>query len=159
MGSLPSAMRQLRAAGIDAPIVTGELLDGDYWIGSIPDLSNFYVISYGSKYGDDQDPEVNSFFKRFEAKYGKKADVSYGLRGYSAVQAWAAAANKASSLEGSKVAAVLDTFDKKPLVIGPTTYTSKLHIQTTRPMAILAATNGKFASVGRFSVELFPPLQ
>jgi len=50
-------------------------------------------------------------------------------------------------------------FDKKPLVIGPTTYTNKLHIQTTRPMAILAATNGKFASVGRFTVESFPPLQ
>ena len=83
----------MRAAGIDAAIVTGESLDGDYWIGSVPDLSNFYVISYGSKYGDDPDAEVNGFFKRFEAKYDKKADVSYGLRGYAAVQAWATAAN------------------------------------------------------------------
>jgi branched-chain amino acid transport system substrate-binding protein len=97
----PSAMRQLRAAGVTAPIVTGESLDGDYWIGSVPDLSNFYVISYGSKYGDDPDPEVNGFFKRFEAKFGRKADVSYGLRGYAAVQAWADAANKAGSLDRS----------------------------------------------------------
>jgi branched-chain amino acid transport system substrate-binding protein len=155
----PSAIRQLRAAGIAAPIVTGESLDGDYWIGAVPDLSNFYVISYGSKYGDDPEADVNGFFKRFEAKFGRKADVSYGLRGYAAVQAWAQAANKAGSLDGSKVAAVLDSFDKKPLVIGPTTYTGKLHIQTTRPMAILAATNGKFACVGRFTVESFPPLQ
>jgi len=124
----------------------------------VPDLSNFYVLSYGSKYGDDPDPAVNAFFKRFEAKFGKKADVSYGLRGYAAVQAWAEAANKAKSLEGTKVAAVLDTFDKQPLVIGPTTYTKSLHIQTTRPMEILNATNGKFSSVGRFSVEKFPPL-
>ena len=155
----PSAIRQIRAAGIDAAIVTGESLDGDYWIGSVPDLSNFYVISYGSKYGDDPDAEVNGFFKRFEAKYNKKADVSYGLRGYAAVQAWAIAAKQAGSLDGAKVAAALDTFDKKSLVIGPTTYTPKLHIQTTRPMAILQATNGKFASIGRFSVEKFPPLQ
>jgi branched-chain amino acid transport system substrate-binding protein len=155
----PSAIRQLRAAGVTAAIATGESLDGDYWIGSVPDLSNFYVVSYGSKYGDDPDADVNGFFKRFEAKFGKKADVSYGLRGYSAVQAWAEAANKAGSLSGAKVAAVLDTFDKKPLVIGPTTYTGKLHIQTTRPMAILNATNGKFSSVGRFAVESFPPLQ
>jgi hypothetical protein len=42
-----------------------------------------------------------------------------------------------------RLRSALDAFDKKPLVIGPTTYTSKLHIQTTRPMAILAATNGK----------------
>jgi branched-chain amino acid transport system substrate-binding protein len=155
----PSAIRQLRAAGVNAAIVTGESLDGDYWIGSVPDLSNFYVISYGSKYGDDPDPEVNGFFKRFEAKFGKKADVSYGLRGYAAVQAWAMAANKAKSLDGAKVAAVLDTFDKQPLIIGPTTYSAKLHIQTTRPMAILNATNGKFACVGRFTVESYPPLQ
>ena len=155
----PSAIRQLRASGVTAAIATGESLDGDYWIGSVPDLSNFYVVSYGSKYGDDPDANVNGFFKRFEAKYGKKADVSYGLRGYSAVQAWAEAANKAGSLAGAKVAAVLDTFDKTPLVIGPTTYTSKLHIQTTRPMAILNATSGKFSCVGRFTVESFPPLQ
>jgi branched-chain amino acid transport system substrate-binding protein len=155
----PSAIRQLRAAGINAPIVTGNSLDGDYWIGSVPDLSNFYVSGYGSKYGDDPDPEVNGFFQRFEQKFHRKADVSYGLRGYAAVQAWADAANKAGSLEGHKVAAALDTFDKKPLIIGPTAYTPTLHIQTTRPMAILSATDGKFTCVGRFTVEKFPAFQ
>src|ERR1700684_4044168 len=155
----PSAIRQIRAAGIDAAIVTGESLDGDYWIGSVPDLSNFYVISYGSKYGDDPDAEVNGFFKRFEAKYNKKADVSYGLRGYAPVQAFANYAQQAGSLDGAKVAAALDTFDKKSLVIGPTTYTPKLHIQTTPPMAILQETQRQIASIGRFSVEKFPPLQ
>jgi branched-chain amino acid transport system substrate-binding protein len=155
----PSAIRQMRAAGIDAAILTGESLDGDYWIGTVPDLSNFYVVNYGSKYGDDPDPAVNEFFKRFEAKYGKKADVSYGLRGYSAVQAWATAANRAGSLEGAKVAAELDKFSEEPLVIGPTTYTPELHIQTTRPMTIVGVTDGKFAAVGRFTVESHPPLQ
>ncbi len=104
----PSAIRQLRAAGIEAAVLTGESMDGDYWIGSVPDLSDFYVVNYGSKYGDDPDPEVNAFFERFETKHGRKADVSYGLRGYAAVQAWAKAANEAGSLDGDKVAAVLD---------------------------------------------------
>jgi branched-chain amino acid transport system substrate-binding protein len=155
----PSAIRQMRAAGIESAILTGESLDGDYWIGTVPDLSNFFVVNYGSKYGDDPNPDVNDFFKRFEAKYGKPADVSYGLRGYSAVQAWAKAANEAGSLDGSKVAAVLDTFDEEPLVIGPTTYTGDLHIQTTRPMTIIGVTDGKFSAVGRYTVESYPPLQ
>jgi len=155
----PSAIRQLRAAGVDSAILTGESLDGDYWIGTVPNLSNFYVVNYGSKYGDDPDPAVNDFFKRFEAKYGKKADVSYGLRGYSAIQAWANAANKAGTLDGAKVAAVLDTFNKEPLVIGPTSYTPDLHIQTSRPMSIIGVTDGKFSAVGRFTVEKFPALQ
>ena len=152
----PSAIRQMRAAGIESAILTGESMDGDYWIGSVPDLSNFYVVNYGSKYGDDPDPEVNAFFERFEKKYGKPADVSYGLRGYSAVQAWAKAATEAGSLEGDKVAAVLDTFNDEALVIGPTTFTPDLHIATTRPMAIIGVTDGKFSAEGRHSVEKLP---
>jgi branched-chain amino acid transport system substrate-binding protein len=152
----PSAIRQMRAAGIDAAILTGESMDGDYWIGSVPDLSNFYVVNYGSKYGDDPNPDVNAFFKRFEEKYGKPADVSYGLRGYTAVQAWAKAANEAGSLDGDKVAAVLDTFTDEPMVIGPTTFTPDLHIATTRPMAIIGVDNGKFSAEGRYTVEKFP---
>ena len=152
----PSAIRQLRAAGIDAAVLTGESMDGDYWIGSVPGLSNFYVVNYGSKYGDDPDAEVNEFFERFEKKYGKKADVSYGLRGYSAVQAWAKAANKAGSLDGDKVAAVLNLFNKAPLVVGRTTWTSEQHTETTRPMAIIGVQDGKFSAEGRFSVEKFP---
>jgi branched-chain amino acid transport system substrate-binding protein len=145
----PSAIRQLRTAGIDAPIVTGESMDGDYWIGNVPDLSNFFVIDYGSVYGDDSDPAVNAFFARFKAKYGERADTSYPLRAYSAVQAFAIAAEKAKSVDGDKVAAVLDTFKDQPLVAGPTTYTPELHIQTTRPMAIVSASGGKFSFVTR----------
>jgi branched-chain amino acid transport system substrate-binding protein len=133
-------------------------MDGDYWIGSVPNLSNFYVVNYGSKYGDDPSADVNAFFKKFEAKYGKKADVSYGLRGYSAVQAWAKAANAAGSLDGDKVAAVLDTFNKAPLVIGPTTWTPTLHIATDRPMSIIGVKDGKFTAEGRYSLDKVPPL-
>lgn len=152
----PSAIRQMRAAGVDAAVLTGESMDGDYWIGSVPDLSDFYVVNYGSKYGDDPDAEVNAFFERFEEKFGKPADVSYGLRGYAAVQAWAKAANEAGSLDGDKVAAVLDTFTDEPLVIGPTTFTPDLHIQTTRPMAIIGVDNGNFSAEGRYTVEKVP---
>ncbi len=45
----PSAIRQMRAAGIESTILTGESMDGDYWIGSVPDLSNFYVVNYGTE--------------------------------------------------------------------------------------------------------------
>ena len=156
----PSAIRQMRAAGIDRRIATGESLDGDYWIGSVPDLSNFYVVSYGSKYGDDPDAEVNGFFKRFEAKYGKKADVSYGLRGYSAVQAWATAANKAGSLEGAKVAAVARRVSTK------SRWSSG---RRPTPASCTSRRRGRWRSwrrptasspcVGRFTVKSFPPLQ
>lgn len=149
----PSAIRQLRAAGLDQPVLTGESMDGDYWAGTVPGLSNFYVVDYGSVYGDDPDSKINDFFKRYEAEYGQRSDASYSLRGYSLIQAWARAAEKAGSFDADKVAAVLDTFKDEDLVIGPTTFTPELHIETTRPMTIVQAKDGKFTAVGKFAAE------
>ncbi len=149
----PSAIRQLRTAGIDAPVVTGESMDGDYWIGSVPDLSKFFVLNYGSVYGDDSDPAVNTFFEKFKSKYGERSDTSYALRGYTAVTSFARAATKAGSVDGDKVAAALDEFKDEPLTIGPTTFTRELHIQTTRPMAILTAEGGKFRFLTRVTTS------
>jgi len=151
----PSALRQLRAAGLNMPIVTGESMDGDYWIGTVPDLSDFYVSQYGSFYGDDPDPSINAFFANYEKEFGARADASYALRGYSMIQAWAIAAERAGSLDADKVAAVLDTFSDEPLMIGPTTFTPELHISTTRPMTIIKADGGSFSAVGKFSPREF----
>jgi branched-chain amino acid transport system substrate-binding protein len=38
-----SAIRQIRAAGIDLPILASSTFDGTYWLGAVPDLTNFYV--------------------------------------------------------------------------------------------------------------------
>jgi branched-chain amino acid transport system substrate-binding protein len=149
----PSAIRQLRAAGVDQPVLTGESMDGDYWAGAVPGLSNFYVVDYGSIYGDDPDAKINEFYQRYQKEYGQRSDASYSLRGYALVQAWAKAATKAGSFDADKVAAALDSFDKEDLVIGPTTYTPALHIQTVRPMTIVEAKDGKFGAVGKFAVE------
>lgn len=151
----PSALRQLRAAGLDMPVVTGESMDGDYWIGTVPDLSDFYVAQYGSFYGDDPIAGINDFFQRYEAEYGQRADASYALRGYSMVEAWARGAEKAGNLDGEAVAAAMATFTEEPLVIGPTTFTPELHISTTRPMNIVEVQDGAFSAIGRFSPREF----
>jgi branched-chain amino acid transport system substrate-binding protein len=36
------AVRQLRAAGIGLPILTGSSMDGTYWLASAPGLTDFY---------------------------------------------------------------------------------------------------------------------
>ena len=154
----PSAIRQLRAAGITQPILTGESMDGDYWTGTVPDLSNFYVANYGALNGDDPDATINAFYERYKTKFGKRADVSYALRGYSAIEAYAKAVTRAGSTEGAKVAAELDKFKAEPLAIGPTTYSSDLHIQLKRPMTIVEAQAGKFKAVTRYAPEQVPPI-
>ncbi|KPQ05638.1 MAG: branched-chain amino acid transport system substrate-binding protein [Rhodobacteraceae bacterium HLUCCA12] len=149
----PSAIRQLRAEGLDQPIMTGESLDGNYWIGAVPELSDFYVANYGSYVGDDPNPDVNAFFERYEETYDRQPDVSYGIRGYSLFQAWALAAERAGSFDAEAVAAELDQFDNEPLAIGPTTFTPELHIATTRPMTIMQAQDGEFSALGTYAPE------
>ncbi|MCC5988960.1 MAG: ABC transporter substrate-binding protein [Pararhodobacter sp.] len=149
----PSAIRQLRAEGLDQPVMTGESLDGDYWIGAVPGLSNFYVVNYGSFVGDDPNPDVNAFFARYAETYDRQPDVSYGIRGYSLFQAWARAAERAGSFDAEAVAAELDQFDNEPLAIGPTTFTPDLHIATTRAMTIMQAQDGEFSALGTYAPE------
>ncbi len=48
-----SAMRQLRAAGVNQPLLGSESWDGDYWLEGVPNLSDFYFVTYGSVFGND----------------------------------------------------------------------------------------------------------
>ena len=149
----PSAIRQLRAGGLDLPIMSGESMDGDYWAGAVPGLSNFYVASFGSIYGDDADPKVADFFRRYQAEYGQRADVSYAVRGYSVIEAWVRAMERAGTDDPAEVAKVLDTFTEEPLLAGPTSYTPDLHIPLHRPMTIIQAQDGKFGFVAKVAAR------
>jgi branched-chain amino acid transport system substrate-binding protein len=144
----PSAIRQLRAAGLDQPIVSGESM-------AVPNLSNFYALNFGSFYGDDPDPDVKDFFARYQKEYGQRSDASYSLRGYSEIQAWAKAAETAKSFDADKIAAALDAFKDEKLVVGPTTYSPELHIQVSRPMTLVQSQGGKFSFVTKISAKDF----
>ena len=61
-----SAIKQIRAAGINSMILNGSGVDGSYWLSAVPDLSNFYVPVQGSIYGDDPNPEVTTFNAKFK---------------------------------------------------------------------------------------------
>ena len=82
-----SAIKQLRAAGVDVPILADEDIDGDYWKGGVPDLNDVFFATYASIYGDDPDPKVNDFVDRYKAKTGKLPDTSAFLTGYAMIQA------------------------------------------------------------------------
>ena len=74
------------------------------------------------------------------------------MTGYSVVEAIERAITIASkkagvlTLDGNRLAKALETFRGVKLLVGPTTFTSKLHLNFTRPMAIIRVVSGK----GRF---------
>lgn len=154
-----SAVRQIRAAGVNLPLICGDSMDGDYWLKAVPDLSNFYVVTYGSVFGNDPDPKINEFVKRFKDKFGAAPVTSHALTGYSVIEAWAIAVQRAQSFDTEKVRAELDKFSKEPLLVGATGFNPSLHINLNRPELIMKIMNGKHEIVGRFALEKAPPLK
>ena len=153
-----TAIRQIRAAGINTPIMGGDSMDGDYWVASVPGLSEHYTVTFGSKWGDDPRAEVNAFFKQYRAKYGDP-ESSFPLNGYSMVQAIKVAADRANSLETEAVLAELNKFNKQPLLWGATTFTPETHIDLIHPMTIVQIQNGKGSFADLITVEDPPKLK
>jgi branched-chain amino acid transport system substrate-binding protein len=138
-----SALKQIRAAGIDKPIVGFQGFDGTSWIKGVPDLTNFYFSApSGLASGDDPRPEVQKFFDRYAKKYGPSPD-SFVLGAYSIPQIWAEAVKQANSIDGEKVKEKLDGFKDFPTLAGPVTYTPEEHITMARPMVIQEYVGGK----------------
>lgn len=145
----PSALRQVRAAGLAMPVLGGEDLDGDYWISSVPNLSNFYFATMGSIFGDDPDPTVNGFIARFKAKHGNHPATAHTLTGYAWVQGITLAMERAKSVEPAAVKAELEKFKDEKLLVGPTSFDAQYHINFNRPLAIVGVEGGKHKFVER----------
>lgn len=138
-----SALKQIRDAGIDSPIVGGSDLDGDYWKEGVPsaDLNDIYFTAMASIYGDDPNGEVNDLLDQYEAEVGAPPDVSAFLGGYSAVEAVEAAVAEAGSTDGEAMAAVMDGFTDEDFIL-ETTYTPEQHISLDRKVRIMQIENG-----------------
>lgn len=139
----PSALRQIRAAGLEMPVLSGEDMDGDYWLEGVPNLSNFYVAAMASLYGDDPRPEVNALLDEFKKRHGRHPSTAHTVTGYDAVMGVARAIERAGSTDGDALKAELEKFDGEPMLAGPTSFTPERHINFGRPLAIVKIDNGK----------------
>lgn len=142
-----SAIRQLRAANVTQPILGADAWDGDFWLKGVPNLSNMYLVTFASIYGTDTRPEMREFFDRYRAKFGELPTQSNAITGYSVIEAWSRAVGRAKSLNADKVRPILDSFKDEPLLVGPTTFTPQVHINSSRQMAIMEIEGGKQGKV------------
>jgi branched-chain amino acid transport system substrate-binding protein len=158
-GGNVSAVKQIRAAGIDLPILGADSMDGDDWAKAIPNLNDHYAVVQASLFGDDPRPFANEFFKRLEKMTGHPATSSLAMAGYSVIEAYKLAIERAKSTDGDKVLEQLNAFKDEPLAVGPTSYTPDVHISLTRPYAIVEITNGKGHFVDLLGLPEPPAMQ
>lgn len=150
-------LRQMRATGIDQPVISPDGMDGDYWIKAVPKLSDFYYSGYVSIFGDDPEPKVNDLVEKLSTKLKEPLSGSTAVSGYSVMEAMKIAIERAKSTDSEKVNEQLLSFDKEPLLIGPTTFTESDRQSLGRPMRIIKVTDGKFAFESMFTPEGVKP--
>ena len=154
-----SAIRQLRGAGLNMAISGGDSMDGDYWTEGIPGLNDHFTGTYASPFGDDPRQRVNDFFDRYAEKYGERVCCSFALSGYSVIEAYGIAVERAGTFDSDAVLAEYNKFDGVELLVGPTKFTPDLHINLERPQAVLGIKDGKGYFVDLIQLPEPPPLQ
>jgi branched-chain amino acid transport system substrate-binding protein len=151
------AVKQLRAANVTQLLVGSDNWDGDYWLAGVPTLDRLVYVTYASMYGTDPRPAMRDFFAAYRHKFGTLPTQSNALTGYSVVEAWARAVQRAGSLDTAKVRQALDAFRSEPLLVGPTSFTSKVHINDQRDMVVMRIDGGKQGeTLGVFAAHEIP---
>lgn len=154
-----SAIRQLRAAGITQPILSNTAMSDNYWLNAAPGLADFYVPALMSLYGDDPRAPMNDFVKAYTARWNEAPVTSYAIAGYSMIEQWAHAVEKAGGTESKSVVDVMNAYKDEPFTIGPTTFAPDMHIQLNRPFLIMEAKADSFHSVEVFRSDIIPPME
>ncbi len=142
-----SATRQLRAAGVNQPLLGSESWDGDYWLEGVPNLTDFFFVTYGSVFGNDPRPDVAAFMGKFQAKWKHAPVTSHAITGYSVIEAWSRAVERSGTFDTAKVRDALQAFKDEPLLAGPTTFTAEQHINMQRDLLLLEVKDGKSGTI------------
>lgn len=144
---LTTAVRQIRAAGIDAPLLGSFTWDGDSWLGSegAGSVSEVYFPAYASLYGDDPRPAVNELIAVVKENLGSVPFTSFTIPGYSAVEALVKGIEKAGTTNADELVAALETLDNEEFLVGPVTFNEETHIrmQGKNDVAIMNVDEGK----------------
>ncbi|MEZ5868058.1 MAG: ABC transporter substrate-binding protein [Defluviimonas denitrificans] len=147
-----SAIKQIRAAGINSMILNGSAVDGSYWLSAVPDLSNFFVPVQGSVYGDDPNADVTTFNAKYKETTGGDPSTQYTYPGYVMIDVWAKAVERAGTTEADAVVAELEKMNGEPTLFGPRTFTPELHHQNKARYLIVETTGGKPAVVDEWTI-------
>jgi branched-chain amino acid transport system substrate-binding protein len=146
---LPTFVSGVRSLGNNTPIISPWSADGTFWLPKSPKVSNFFVVTFASVYGDDPSASVRALFNKMKAK-GKKSIPTTGgfITGASAIDALAAAIKRAGSTDGAKVAARLQKLKNFQTSVGAISFSSKFHTVFGRTYRVIQVTNGKAKFIG-----------
>jgi branched-chain amino acid transport system substrate-binding protein len=156
---LLTALRQIRAAGIEAPLLGGDTYDdSELWAALGPDLANNMFFATHSWLGPEAGGNMEDFLKLYEDKYGEPPVAGFTVMGWDVVMVYAQAVEAAGTTDGAAVAREMEdiNFD---LLSGHMDWTSadEGHIPL-KEIALVGLENAEPYFIGWVSVENPPGL-
>ncbi len=137
-----TALRNIRAAGVDLPIMSGNSMSGTTWLETVPNLKNFHIDVYACLNDDDPDPKMNAFVKAYTKKYDKAPESVAIMPAYVMAEVVVAAIEQAGgATDGASLSAVMDKMTNFPSLLA-TTYTPEVHINVSQPTRMVEYTDG-----------------
>ena len=105
MPDYSAIIRDIRSAGITAPIMGGDSMDtADFYTALGSDLGHDVYISTHSFIGPESGPAMEQFITDFTEEYGKAPEVSFNAMGWDTVQILADAITRAGTTDGAALA-------------------------------------------------------
>jgi branched-chain amino acid transport system substrate-binding protein len=109
MPDYSAIIRDLRSAGITAPLMGGDSMDtADFYEALGPELGHDIFISTHGFIGPESGPEMEQFIADFNAEYGRDPEVAFNAMGWDAIQVLAQGIEKAGTTDGEALAKALE---------------------------------------------------
>src|SRR5262249_24220612 len=136
-GSLGPFTTGLRTAGNHTPVLNSWAGDGTYWVkGLNPKVTNYWYVTYANVFGHDPNPAVNKLAKQIHPFTGGF------VTGPAAIDGVATAIRRAhGSLDGGKLAAVMQKFHDVPTISGDVSFSKRLHSVFGRQYRVIEINN------------------
>lgn len=157
-----TAIRQLREAGVDIPVIGPAALDGQVLLDVVGKSSDKVYYTAFACYvyctGADSE-ELDQFVSDYEAANGDKPSSSYALLGYNMVDAIAEALRTSESPTGSEMRDALANSAPVDTPIGKVNYFSDTcHKIIDMPLTVIELNKGKMQFVTQQTVDGIPEI-
>lgn len=157
-----TALRQLRAAGINVPVLSADGMEGTNLTSTAgSNVTGLYATMYGFWVVgavNNVEPAVDEIAGEYVKKFGQSPISGYFLPGYASVQAMAMAMTQCQCTDGPGMTKALESFKDVVLAgVLNTTYTATAHYPSDRSMSLWTIGGGKYTFITRVKPQQVPP--
>jgi branched-chain amino acid transport system substrate-binding protein len=140
----------IRSAGNATPFIGPWSTDGAFWVPK--DLSDFYLVTYASIFGDDPNADVKALIEQMKAKDQAPATGGF-VTGAAAIDAIVAAIKETGGTDGEALAGAMEGFEGLETISGAVSFSDDLHSVFGREYRVMKIENGQPKFVELFAAS------